>query len=451
MNHKEVVRQISELDGDDFSLLECAVGEPSRELEDGLTRVVSLHIGLEAEDLEDVSIAEQLETLLEQLRLDAGGRMSADSGTVSDVDSSVTTLEEDQRKSSEKVVPCGTRGEVSGDTELMSGETGGVEGTKGSLDRDLCETHFEVMDRAASGKGSTDCNVGKIHRVNRHIPWNRGGKIAVLEGVQFPPKKVDEKTVKLKETTTHPGVAQRKSKVPRAEVPQQAHCKGEGELKDLNKKTVRFAEAQPERASSSSPTEGGPFITHWGKGRWKRSGGSRDWSRNTHNSQSRQRYSTAATTWPRYSARSHPSDKYPPQSHRRTGRVQKGDSLGPQHGVNKSLTSQRERENSPGSQQRIDRSPAPTCKPSIPTVGSALQSTVLSTSSEKKLSYASVAGCVSGNKTKPAVAEKPSQQRTTSATAAAAVLQCDQAIAASFNYSEVVQFLWNGESKLESL
>ena len=454
INHKEVVRQISELDEEDFSLLQCAVGESGsyRELAEGASEV-PLHIGLEPEDLQDVSVAEKLETLLERLR-DARGRVSADSGTVSDVDSSVAGPEEDtQGKTTEKCALFDTLCvEASGSVEIPGESRDGEKGNKTASSRDLLEraTHGgDVRDRDSCEKdhSSTDSNGKAVQYGRQRVPRQRG----VLN--QPKPKKMAEKS-KVR-------VEEQKPKVTQAEVIVQATYNNRDNETRLSGPHLLVAEAQqPESEDSSSLAEGGPFITHWGKGRWKRSGNySRDWNRKQYNSQApphnRQRYSnTQGFNRPRYFSKStnpgNPtSDKYPPQNgHKKLQQQKGGESLGPQNGP-----SSLEREKSPSVQQGRNLSPRP--KSSVSTTaastGTAVQAPVLRKSpqpekSQKKLSYASVAGCVNTTKAgaNTSVADKVPAAVATSG-AGNAAKQRDKDIAASFNFDEVVEFLWNGK------
>lgn len=88
MNHKEMVRQISELNSEDFSLLQSALS--GREGQGTPTTLHHAH--LEVEDLEDSSISEQLDRLLESLR-QSDDVCCSDSSAVSDLEGSWTALE----------------------------------------------------------------------------------------------------------------------------------------------------------------------------------------------------------------------------------------------------------------------------------------------------------------------------------------------------------------------
>lgn len=418
MNHKEAIRQMSELEDDDFSLLECAVAESLGTELGHQTSAVPLHIGLKVEDLEEVSIAEQLENLLEKLRMDAVGHISTDSGTVSDVDSPKNALEEDQMKMSDKVPPLDVCDTASSSAQ-PSEETPGTDdpSVQSSCKRYRVVSSNETMSRS----------------LDKHTPRERRRKGDRVEDGRIKPK---ENTLQLK----HPQAPGQRPPVARGRVIQQVPHK-EG-YRELDMKMEQLTEAQPEQQECSL-AEGGPFITHWGKGRWKRNGG-RNWNRKPQNSQSslsRQRFSApGGPSRPRYHTRNHnaaehtTSDKHS-QNHRKQVTMPKDDLPAPQ---NKTKPVPFE---SPTCQQK-----APSPKPTVSTVP-ATQNTVPSTVSEKthkRLTYASIAGS-----SKASVTAQPRAQRTTAT--ADDILHSNKAIAASFNYTEVVQFLWTSEYNLSAV
>lgn len=416
MNHKEAIRQISELEDDDFSLLERAVAEPLCTEVGHQVCAVPLHMGLRVEDLEEGSIAEQLENLLEKLRMDTVGHISTDSGTVSDVDSSINALEEDRTKISEKVPPLDVCGTASGSAQ-PSREAPGIGRTSV---QSTCK-----RDRVPSERHN---NEAVSHSLDKHTPQERRRKGARMENGPVKPK---ENTLQLKPPQ---GPGQRPA-VARARGIRSVPDK-EG-YQELDMKMAQLTEAQPDQQECSL-AEGGPFITHWGKGRWKRNNG-RDWNRKPHSSQnslSRQRLSTpGGPSRPRYQpTRTHPatehttSHKHSSQNHRKQVTMPKADIPGLH---NKTKVVPFEREVPPK---------ATLPKPNVSTTP-ATQNTVPSTLSEKtqkRLTYASIAGS-----SKPSVTAQPKTPSTTAT--ADGILHSNKTIAATFNYTEVVQFLRTSE------
>ena len=324
MNCKEFIRQISELDEGDFSLLECAVGELLMNVGSGggavgysdyhsCEQTHLLHIGLEAEDLEDISVAEQLDTILERLRADGKGRVSTDSGAVSDLESlSVTTLEEDyhQRKGANPQPPSSGDKSSRGRVEL-SGKAGEDADSDGVNNSSVCglpvvhhigEKGGVISEEAGVISEETRECMKEVHRTNRQCVREGEKGVSRWDAETSTAQKVVRKPSSSKEMT-QTKITERKSRLPRVEVVV-LHHKRDNSEQNPREKTPPMSTQQPqqtvtaevaEKESSSSPTEGGPFITHWGKGRWKR-GNNRDYrNRRTYNSQQqnyqpRQRY-----------------------------------------------------------------------------------------------------------------------------------------------------------------
>ena len=348
MNHKEIVRQISELDDEDFLLLECAVSRQPDQVNsshkqstatsdpdscNGMLRVPS-HIGLREEDMEDMSVTEQLECLLERLRMDGRGRVSTDSGAISDMESlSGTAVEEElegkqhrqgdgEMKSESKCVYSHPLNDTS--SETMS----------------IRESRTEHCDRASDVSGLEVCQLEKSascvnkqtervtnsqqqqqtrHRVTttkRKIVSGVGGREREFRGVgnTTSRQRPSVKHPPLKEslTQTARSVTEKTSKIPRVElIEHPPHYKdaGPSEFRHRNRQSFHHPPSQQEKEqdmlceieedNESSPTEGGPFITHWGKGRWKRNninggGGSNGASNNSRDYNHKRHYNNTS-------------------------------------------------------------------------------------------------------------------------------------------------------------
>ena len=343
INHKEIVRQISELDDEDFSLLECAVSRPDQALVNpchkrsiaishcdsydgsGLLRV-PLHIGLREEDMEDMSVAEQLECLLERLRMDGKGRVSTDSGAISDMESlSGTTVDEEESKphrehagekeSESKCLYSHPLNGESSETTLLS------EGTRNSnavSGLEACQLE-KVGCVNKETERAVDSHSQQRHRVPSHVKkrgvgGGGGGREREFRGVGNTSmhQRPSTKHLPLKESLKQArGVAEKTNRIPRVELIEHPHHKDDtSESRQKNRQSFHHHHNQQEKEESvlcvvsqeskreednDSPTEGGPFITHWGKGRWKRnnSGGasgssSRDYNNKRHYNSSQQ-------------------------------------------------------------------------------------------------------------------------------------------------------------------
>ena len=469
MNHKEVVRQISELQDEDFSLLQRALSEPLCEVAGSQSPVPPrLHIGLGAEDLEEGSVAEQLEAVLEKLRLDnsVGVCCSADSGAVSDldiVDSCTTGLAEGGGGRSESVVlldACDDEesGSCSGVVPRETGETTGPCGVEVEISSGQGVTETLVETAEVSEKASTDSRARassrKITQVDsvelHHESGSREPRHTITKSEPLHRNtkpgdaQVSRNTVRTAVKTgeaIQSRMSQPKPKVSTSVIQHHAPCggsDGDRRAKVYSKPLPATAEPQSEREDGCPSTEGGgPFITHWRKGRWKRGEGGRERnSRKPHNQphvqQRKEPDSTQGNTRrPRYSTkrdtRNSTLENYPTSS-----------SSGSHAG--KPLTTHRD---TPSTAQKNTDTPVALTKTSTTTT--TVQSITAPETSRGKLSYARVAGCVRTSKpSSNGTSEKPGREGRVS-DIAGTVSQCGPAVAASFNYNEVVQFLWSGK------
>lgn len=472
-----------------------------------------LHIGLAAEDLEDSSIAEQLEALLERLRLDSKGRISSDSGAVSDLDScSVTTLGEEchmRQDNSERCSPLFDKvsSEVRASTETRSGRNKITDSTA----YDGPAPHAGGRSKPTAGKNSDTTYSKTRHRTPHTKRGRKSTPQGDLEGSSSH-QNVVEKNAPLKEAVRSKVVQH----TPQTEVAQNHSHKQDMKELEASEKTPFSADQQvaadtqqePNTEGSSSPTEGGPFITHWGKGRLRRSVNTRDYhsNRRPYSSQyNRQRFGGQ-----RYSARGHLGnttyygrDAGTQSSHRNDfPQRQKGWETAAHYRTGKPRE-KFERDKSP--QQRREQQPAVSAAKNISTDSIAIAPPIQSNASapsqvpsdnpsQQKLSYASVTGSV-GKTTAAAVGTITKQppppcngikeqiythdngetdsttndQKSTSScgtkeqvssvvtegrsngmneqhtTTPDNVQCCYQDIATSFNYHEVVEFLRKGE------
>ena len=443
------MRQISELEDEDFSLLECAVEEASgkaplrpnsasrpRELQG------SLHIGLGAEDLENSSIAEQLESLLERLRLDSKRRVSSDSGAVSDLEScSVTALGEDLRQDREKcsLLFDTPHGEVSGGVEPSADIRSA--GRNEVTDSSACGPTPNGGGRGKPIAGKNSDTLKATYSISRqraqHAFTKRGRKNTTphrdLEASSTH-QNVVEKNAPLTKEVVRPRIVEQTAQTEVAQNHNRQQDNSElepGEKTHLSTDQELVADTyEPNAEDSSSPTEGGPFITHWGKGRLKRSANnhnSRDYhsNRRPYNSQytqyNRQRF--GGVKQQRYPVRGHSGyttfhgRDVTQSSHRNEVQQRgKGWETGGHYKTGKARD-QFEREKSP-QQRREQQQPVVSVSKKISsapvTVAPAVQSTVSSAPSQvapenpsqQKLSYASVTGSV-GKNMAGAVAKPP--------------------------------------------
>ena len=465
MNHKEVVRQISELQDEDFSLLQRALSEPLCEVADSQSPVPPrLHIGLGAEDLEEGSVAEQLEAVLEKLRLDnsVGVCCSADSGAVSDldmIDSCANGLAEGGGGRSESVVlldACDDEesGSCSGVVPRETGETTGPCGVEVGISSGQGVTETLVETTEVSEKASTDSSrkITQIDNVElHHVSGSREPrhKITKSEPLHRNTKPEDAqvsrntvRTAVKTEEAIQPRMSQPKPKVSTSVIQHHPPCggsDGDRRAKVYSKSLPATAEPQSEREDGFPSTEGGgPFITHWRKGRWKRGEGGRERnSRKPHNQphvqQRKEPDSTQGNTRrPRYSTkrdtRNSTLENYPTSS-----------SSSGSHAGKPPTT---HRYTSSTAQKNTD---TPVALPRTSSATTTVQSITAPETSRGKLSYARVAGCVRTSKASSnGTSEKPGREGRVR-DIAGTVSQCGPAVAASFNYNEVVQFLWSGK------
>ena len=349
MNHKEMVRQISELNSEDFSLLQLAVSE--RESQSTPT---TLHAHLEVEDLEDSSISEQLDRLLESLR-QSDDVCCSDSGAVSDLESSGTGLEGGGRSNS-----------VS--TSVL--DTCNGSGSESLEDIVSIPLVGEVKYDKSSGQG--------LDEMKKESDIQQGCEAKMLT----------TEDVWVKETKPRNGqTVESKSKVTSV-----ADVKTEHESRleaGLEGSTV--VAGHPERNESVLMSEGGPFITQ--RRRQKHSG--------------------------KKERRDHPPNSQTPKQGMAQGTKQ--------HRSTSTSKSKASKDSVSGCGLHSNgTSPRPGDKKGR-SVGRAQS---VQAASNFKMSYAKVAGLAqvaSNHEMPPVNAVAPQQQWT-------------------FNYSEIVEFLWNGKS-----
>ena len=382
MNHKEAVRQISELDEEDFSLLECAVAtadkpslRPPHKKREGQNNEegVRVHVlGLREEEAEEMSITEQLQCLLERLRMDGKGRVSTDSGTMSDLDSLPGAVVEEEKEDTRqpergdrqpergnRQPERGNRQPERGDRQPERGDRQPERGDKHISSHPLhSEPSASISEGTKSGDKSfereRESSVGVRGDAGKVTSTRQQKQLHVSSGVKKRGKErghrsLDESSIqrRLPANISLPAadsrrVVEKTNKIPRAELIEHTrhkHDTSEVMLRQTARQTFQEQERTlsteskgAEEDSGGSPTEGGPFITHWGKGRWRRNsgrggggGGGRDQSRRQFNTVQqftdhprqqfldpyhRQRYSrTDRDRSPRYSARAEPHNR----------------------------------------------------------------------------------------------------------------------------------------------
>ena len=285
------MRQISELDDEDFDLLQRAL-TPGSDRDLTTPIATSPHLELAGGHLE-VSVSEQLEGLLERLRQKERERVSVDSGAVSDMDSgSGTAADEEEcvkvkREMGEN--SSGSSCSVSRDLETLqvnfrcSTEALSKSGPESSL-REQTRNFTSVSDGNTFRSGS--------HH-NSHRPTRKGVRETVRGEMAEGNSHRNESFTRSRGNTQGNRLSDHQRFRPsHAEIIEHTprhnrRISDQPSLTAAGTMAARFrpplsvpnqsGEVHPEQietdeGADSSPTEGGPFITHWGKGRWKRNG-----------------------------------------------------------------------------------------------------------------------------------------------------------------------------------
>ena len=326
------MRQISELEEEDFCLLESSVAPGSNW---GVRTTTTGSLQLELGEELSVSVAEQLEALLEGLRTERRGRISVDSGAVSDMDScSGTALEED-----EEGVGSSSRGNISNSCSSQGSSVScAVEDRSKveSLERGVSVSVAngpQVEFRSTARERKTRYNNEKplpsssssssSSSSHRQYVKRKGGREGILGGEGNNSRTDYSRTFTQRGGgggSGHSRPTELRSRGPKAEViehPLPHRRSGEsasGKSMPASLPTPDQSgntaprEAVDREEEGSSPTEGGPFITHWGKGRWRRNGGGHDRGRRPYNS-----HHFAAHSGPKFSSPGVNRTRYPPQ------------------------------------------------------------------------------------------------------------------------------------------
>ena len=340
------MRQISELAKEDFSLLEAAVATGSG---------VQMELG---EDL-SASVAEQLDDLLERLKTEKKGRVSVDSGAVSDMDSgSGTALEEEESSGNRGKVEC-TSSFPSHVVEDASKEKRGVGFNSVVNGQPQVEMKHGSMERKTLENKTSSSSSSS----SRRQYMKRKGGLDTAQRETNDNRTDFSRTFPVKPSGSHNSRhSEQRFRSPRAEVIEHPppHRRfgdsGSGRSKTAPLASSDKPDSEVIDSREGSPTEGGPFITHWGKGRWRRngSGAVRDRGRRQYNPN----HYTSNPRGPKVGSPGVNKMRYPPSRGRSFGyhpRPER-DSLqgvGSDKGQDKGL--QQKREDVVGSQQKLGK------------------------------------------------------------------------------------------------
>ena len=288
------MRQISELEEEDFSLLETTVRA-------GGSRDAAAVIQVELSETQmSGSVAEQLDDLLERLRMEKRGRVSVDSGAVSDMESgSGAALDEEEAS--------GNRGEMGSTTSSARGEMGsasflscGVENVE-SLDKGVGSVvngpQVQLKHTAREHKTPENSDTEKLpsssfssSSFSSHRPYTKRKGWRESAQRETNETRTDySRSFPGKGSGAHGRGSEQRIRTPRAEVIEHRRFGEPANFRSKPGGPPAPSGEQPGSESSRevdrevSPTEGGPFITHWGKGRWRKNGGVRDRGRRQYN------------------------------------------------------------------------------------------------------------------------------------------------------------------------
>ena len=363
INQKECVRQISELEEEDFSLLEAAVATGS-----GVRLELGEHLS--------ASVAEQLDDLLERLKTEKKGRVSVDSGAVSDMDSgSGTALEEEESSGNRGKVECTSSfpSHVVEDASKEKSLERGVGFNSVVNGQPQVELKHGSMERKTlENKKPSSSSISSSSSSSRRQYMKRKGGLDAAQRETNDNRTDFSRTFPVKPSGSHNSrYSEQRFRGPRAEVIEHPPPhRRVGDSGSGRSKTAPLASSDKPGSEvidnrEGSPTEGGPFITHWGKGRWRRngSGAVRDHGRRQYNPN----HYTSNPGGPKFGSPGVNKMRYPPSRGRSFGYHPLPERDSPQNnywrqgvGSDKGQSTQREglqqkREDVVGSQQKLGK------------------------------------------------------------------------------------------------